>query len=109
MIDRPTLLVRYHAQKCAAGKKNIPWHFTFETWLDWWGSDIVNRGRKRGQLVMARNGDIGPYHPDNVRKATCSVNCGEAHLGKKHSKEWCDKVGRARKAAWDKLKEMESI
>ena len=26
---------------------------------------------------MARTGDIGPYHPDNVRKATVSENTNE--------------------------------
>ena len=31
---------------------------------------------------MARHNDVGPYHPDNVRKATCNENCSEANIGK---------------------------
>ena len=73
---------KYQIQRNSALVRNIEWHFTYESWLAWWGDDIVNRGRKRGQLVMARYKDRGPYHPDNVRKATCSENLTEAHKGK---------------------------
>jgi len=31
---------------------------------------------------MARHGDIGPYHPSNVRKATVEENVSEGNLGK---------------------------
>jgi len=72
----------YNRQKYnAINKRNIEWHFTFESWIAWWGDDIINRGPKKGQFVMARIGDIGPYHPDNVRKATCSENCSEGNKG----------------------------
>ena len=70
----------YNMQRIFAGYRNIEWHFTFEEWLAWWGDDIVNRGRTKGKLVMARHGDTGPYHPDNVRKACQEVN---AYEGKK--------------------------
>lgn len=73
---------KYTSQKYLAGKRGIDWQFTYEEWIDWWGTDIVNRGPKSGQLVMARTGDIGPYHPSNVRKATVEENVSEAHLGK---------------------------
>jgi hypothetical protein len=73
---------KYYSQRSSARGRNIEWHFTFESWFAWWGDDIVNRGRKQGQLVMARFGDTGPYHPDNVYKATTKENHNEAHLGK---------------------------
>ena len=73
---------KYCSQKCSANQRNIDWYFTYESWIHWWGDDIVNRGRARGQLVMARLGDTGPYHPDNVYKATTKENHNEAHLGK---------------------------
>ena len=73
---------KYNIQKHHAGKRGIDWQFTYEEWLAWWGDDIVNRGRNKGQLVMARNGDTGPYHPDNCVKKTCSENASEACLGK---------------------------
>ena len=76
----------YNAKRCAK-ERNIAWQFTLQSWLDWWGDDIDNRGCHKGQLVMARIGDIGPYHPDNVRKITCLENHNEAHIGRKHTKK----------------------
>lgn len=73
----------YINQKNMAKLRGIDWQFTYDTWIEWWGNDIVNKGSRSGQLVMARNGDTGPYHPDNVRKATCNENCSEANKGKK--------------------------
>ena len=70
-----------------AYKRDIEFQFTYEEWVAWWGDDIDKRGKSKGQFVMARNGDIGPYHPDNVRKATCSENVSEGNKGKIVSKE----------------------
>jgi len=70
---------KYNTQKAGAKVRNIEWHFTYESWLAWWGDDIVNRGNKSGQLVMARKNDNGPYHPDNVEKITCNQNHSDAH------------------------------
>ena len=79
---------QYYNQRYAAiNRRNIEWHFTYESWLAWWGDDIVNHGPGKDQLVMARHGDIGPYHPDNVRKATNSENCSEATKGKPWTSE----------------------
>ena len=73
---------RYGVQKTSARNRGIAWHFTYESWIAWWGNDIVNRGRQSGQLVMARNGDSGPYAPGNVHKTTCGGNILEAKLGR---------------------------
>jgi hypothetical protein len=40
---------------------------------------------------MARNGDKGPYHPDNVHKKTASENCREGQVGKPKSEEQKEK------------------
>ena len=64
-------------QKISAKNRNIDWLFTFEEWIRWWGSDIVNRGCRKGQLVMARKGDTGPYSSDNVIKQECGLNTKE--------------------------------
>ena len=69
----------YNAYLCAKGR-GIEWQFTYDTWIEWWGDDIANRGPYKGQLVMARNGDIGPYHPDNVHKATSTDNHKERKI-----------------------------
>ena len=72
---------KYYTQKAGAKIRGIEWQFTYETWIDWWGNDIVNRGHHSGQLVMARLGDKGPYHPDNVSKKTCNENTSEGNKG----------------------------
>lgn len=64
-------------QKTSAKNRNIDWQFTFKEWSDWWGNDIQYRGCKKGQLVMARKGDTGPYHPNNVIKQECGANTAE--------------------------------
>jgi hypothetical protein len=68
---------KYHARHV----RGIEWQFTYDTWVSWWGEDITNRGPFRGQLVMARHNDTGPYHPNNVSKKTCSENCSEGNKG----------------------------
>jgi hypothetical protein len=82
---------KYYTQRTGARNRGIEWHFTYESWLEWWGTDIVNRGNRSGQLVMARMGDTGPYHPNNVQKITVNQNHSDAHkngLGfKKHTAE----------------------
>ena len=70
---------RYREQKYAAKQRKIEWHFTFETWLAWWGNDIVKRGQGANQLCMARYNDTGPYHPDNVYKCTQRQNKQDYH------------------------------
>ena len=96
-IDIDLYRKRYNGQKSQAGKRGIEWHFTFDSWLAWWGDDIINRGPYKGQLVMARFNDVGPYHPDNVRKITCSENCSEANKGKIKTAEHNLKNSEARK------------
>ena len=90
---------KYNRQRYDAQLRDITWQFTFESWIDWWGEDIIKRGNKSGQLVMARNGDTGPYHPNNVRKVTANENHSEScanglgwQKGNKHSAETCAKL-----------------
>lgn len=64
----------YHSQKARAKKRNIDWHFTLQSWTEWWGDDFYKRGRSKDSLCMARNGDVGAYHQDNVFKSTFSDN-----------------------------------
>jgi hypothetical protein len=67
----------YLIQKRHCKERGIEFLFEFDEWVDWWGDDFANRGCNVGQLVMARKGDEGPYHPDNVFKQTCSENVRE--------------------------------
>ena len=61
-------------QRCNAKARGISFEFTFGEWVCWWAEDIDKRGCGANDLVMARHGDTGPYHPDNVYKSTASDN-----------------------------------
>ena|SRR5215831_4363505 len=70
---------RYKHQLGMAKKRGIPWHFTYESWWDWWEAKLGplwyhKRGRRKGQYVMARKGDAGPYSPENVECITVTTN-----------------------------------
>ena len=69
----------YLDQKNNAEKRGIEFLFSFEEWVDWWGDDIDRRGNQWNRLVMARHGDSGPYHPDNVKKLSMEENSREQH------------------------------
>jgi hypothetical protein len=71
----------YHNHKARSKRRGIDFEFSYDEWMLWWGEDITNRGRKKGQLVMARNGDVGSYHPDNVHKAKVEENVCERFTG----------------------------
>ena len=65
-------------QRCNARARGISFEFTFDEWVCWWAGDIDKRGCGANDLVMARHGDAGPYHPDNVYKSKASDNAGLA-------------------------------
>jgi len=67
------LMQRQHSKE-----RDIEFLFDFDTWVEWWGEDFASRGDSPEQLVMARYGDEGPYHPDNVYKSTALENALEA-------------------------------
>ena len=94
----------YNTQRCSAKFRGIEWQFTYETWIAWWGNDIERRGRRPDQLVMARLGDTGPYHPDNVKKITGAENSSETRKGKVTAPEVRIKISAANQGrpAWNK-------
>lgn len=67
----------FHDHRRRARALGIPFLFGFLEWWEWWQVD--GRWKRRGNgrpdsLVMARNGDVGPYSPENVRCVTQSEN-----------------------------------
>lgn len=101
---------KFNIQKYHAHKRGIEWQLTFEEWLAWWGDDITKRGRKSGQLVMARIGDVGPYALSNIKKITVNDNHKEADskcLGKLQSEETKLKKSEVMKASWARRKSKE--
>ncbi len=79
------LRLAYAQQADNAAKRDIDWQFTFDSWIKWWGADLEKRGCFSGDLVMARYGDTGAYHPTNCFKSTAGQNVSDGvvkHLGK---------------------------
>ena len=76
----------YHNQKNGAKERGIAWEFTFEQWLEWWGSDIEKRGPGKFDLQMQRDRDSGPYAPWNVRKGTPKQNSVTASAMKQNKR-----------------------
>lgn len=66
----------YCVQKQDAKKRGVAWEFNLPAWWAWWQIDgnWMRRGNRRGQLLMARYRDLGPYRPDNVFCTTPSGN-----------------------------------
>ena len=73
---------QYNQQKGNAKYRSIEWDFTYESWIEWWGDDIIRRGTKSDSLCMCRKNDTGPYSPDNTFKDTMRANSVSAHFGK---------------------------
>jgi Sigma-70, region 4 len=79
----------YGRQRRSAAARGIEWAFSLgQWWRIWKESGKWNlRGRFRGQYVMARFGDIGPYAPDNVEIKTCSENVKEVRSRERQKRE----------------------
>ena len=67
---------KFANQRFRAAKRGIDWHLTFEEWWEIWrkSGQWEKRGSKRGQYVMARHWDAGPYAVWNVDIQLCSDN-----------------------------------
>lgn len=66
----------YYQQKKNAYSRDIQWDFNLWTWYVVWrdSGKLKLRGRKRGQYVMSRYNDIGPYSKENVEIVTSTAN-----------------------------------
>lgn len=82
-------LRRYKVHRTNAKKRGIAFEITYDEWLGWWkdSGHYHERGNKRGQYVMARIGDVGPYRLGNIECVQAQVNSVAAHLGKTRSDE----------------------
>lgn len=80
------VIKKYAGHKSSAKQRGIAWEFDFHDWMTVWDKSgkFSQRGRKVGQYVMARFGDVGPYSVDNVKIILCSENLREAiHRGRR--------------------------
>jgi hypothetical protein len=80
---------RYTQHKSNAKMRGIDFLFTFEEWKYWWiaTGKWEQRGKLRGQYVMRRHGDVGPYSIDNVFCGVTEENVRDGNLGKTDSIE----------------------
>lgn len=71
---------KFGQQRRDAAKRGIPFNFTFEEWFELWtaSGQLHNRGRLKGQYVMARFNDVGSYTLKNVKIILCEENHKEA-------------------------------
>jgi hypothetical protein len=99
---------QFRQNRAKARRRGIGFTLTLEEWWKVW-SDSGNwhkRGRKRGQYVLSRPGDKGPYALGNVRVVLCTVNHrnvsravrstnskgNKSFTGRKHSAETIEKM-----------------
>lgn len=102
-VMRDTNRYKYSMQKCIARKRGIDFNFTFEDWLSFWQASghWEQRGRNKGQYVMSRYGDVGPYELGNVFIQLNADNSRDACKGvyrpgktlSKHTCPHCGKIG----------------
>jgi hypothetical protein len=80
----PSPRIAFTAQKHSAQRRGISFDLTFAQWLEIWQSSgrLLNRGAHKGQYVMARFRDRGPYAVGNVKIILFEDNIKEAVLHK---------------------------
>lgn len=80
---RDRLNVAYHNHKGSAKERGIPFELSYAQWLEIWtqSGHLAERGRQKGQYVMSRFNDEGPYSPGDVEVKTCNENCAEGKAG----------------------------
>src|ERR1035437_8016006 len=88
-MTREPLRRAFHYQRKKARKRGIRFLLTFAEWLKIWQDSgrLRERGRCRGEDVMSRPGDRGPYAVGNVKIVTVEANIIEGKLGKKANRQ----------------------
>jgi hypothetical protein len=91
----------FDKQKANSKFRGIEFALTFEQWWDIWqqSGKWDQRGCKKGQYVMSRVGDVGPYAVGNVFIQQHKQNSIDANFGRKHrprTQEWREKQRQVR-------------
>lgn len=70
---------KFDLQRKDAARRGIEFKLTFQQWLRIWlaSGRWGQRGPRRGQYVMARFGDVGPYEEGNVKIIRSEENRAE--------------------------------
>lgn len=69
----------YAQHKSHSKKRGIPFELEYWEWLQIWqdSGHIHEMGTRKGEWVMARFGDTGPYSATNVRIVRVETNLAE--------------------------------
>jgi hypothetical protein len=88
-LEEKRLRAAFQHQHKRATQRGIIFSLVYKEWLKIWhdSSHLAQRGRRRGQYVMARPGDRGAYEIGNVKIILVKENIREAHVGRRASKE----------------------
>jgi hypothetical protein len=91
--------IAYRQQRKNAKKRGIEFPIAFDDWKALWNDsgkwDL--RGRSKGQYVMCRVGDVGPYAIGNVFIATNSENTRQASEHRVYTPEMRERISAAQK------------
>ena len=73
---------KYSCQKSKAKHRGVEFTLTFEEWWDIWeqSGKWEQRGCRKGQYVMSRYNDTGPYAVGNVFIQSCEDNHKQVQL-----------------------------
>ncbi len=95
----PSIKEKYNQHKRNATRRGIEFLLTFEEWLNIWtqSGKLDQRGLKRGQYVMCRNGDQGPYAVGNVYIDLNEINAAVPHKGIKKTNTHSQRIAQALK------------
>ena len=85
---------KFYLQRHRAVDRGIAWKLDFWEWLQIWqdSGHMHERGKRKGQYVMARNGDQGAYEANNVKIVPCETNNSQAWATRK-AQDRVDAVG----------------
>jgi len=74
----------YTTHKSNAKRRGVGFNLTYDEWVNIWeeSGHLSNRGRKKGQYVMCRNGDCGAYEIGNVFIGISNENTRDGNKGK---------------------------
>lgn len=89
-----TPIRQFQVHRAAAKHRGVAFKLTFDEWEQWWkdSGHYHERGKERGEYVMARKGDQGAYELGNIDCIQTGENIAAAHAGKPKSEEWKNKV-----------------
>lgn len=75
---------KFKEQAKAAKQRGIEWQLTYEQWLEIWmeSGKWHQRGKRIGQYVMSRKGDVGAYAVGNVFICLHSENVKDGYRNK---------------------------